>query len=72
MFYPTQRLCALVLLGMCSTLLSLASALAQETIQVNFAPATAPLPAGWHADNGAVYGARSGGLTYGWNGDNGS
>ncbi|MEY9910207.1 putative HAF family extracellular repeat protein [Catenulispora sp. MAP12-49] len=37
---------------------------------VNFEPAGAPVPTGYAADTGAVYGARSGGLTYGWNIDN--
>lgn len=37
---------------------------------VNFAPAGAPVPAGYTADTGAVYGPRSGGLSYGWNLDN--
>ncbi|GAA2050500.1 hypothetical protein GCM10009839_66240 [Catenulispora yoronensis] len=37
---------------------------------VNFQPAGATLPAGYAADTGAAYGARSGGLTYGWNIDN--
>jgi probable HAF family extracellular repeat protein len=37
---------------------------------VNFAPAGAPVPAGYRADTGAPFGARGGGLTYGWNVDN--
>jgi probable HAF family extracellular repeat protein len=37
---------------------------------VNFAPAGAPVPAGYRADTGAPYGTRGGGLTYGWNIDN--
>ena len=37
---------------------------------VNFAPAGAAVPTGYAADTGAAYGARSGGLTYGWNIDN--
>ncbi|MEE4540364.1 hypothetical protein V2S66_00085 [Streptomyces sp. V4-01] len=34
---------------------------------VNFEPAGAPVPTGYTADTGAVYGPRSGGLSYGWN-----
>ena len=34
---------------------------------VNFATTGAPVPAGYSADSGAAYGARTGGLTYGWN-----
>lgn len=36
-------------------------------VQVNFQPATAPSVAGYHIDAGAVFGARAGGLSYGWN-----
>ncbi len=36
------------------------------TIRVNFQPPTAPVPAGYLADGGAVYGARGNGHTYGW------
>jgi glucose/arabinose dehydrogenase len=37
------------------------------TARVNFQPAASPVPAGYVADSGAVYGARGNGLTYGWN-----
>ena len=42
-----------------------------EMMTVNFAPAGAPVPAGYRTDTGAPFGARGGGLTYGWNVDNG-
>jgi hypothetical protein len=38
--------------------------------KVSFRPAASPVPAGYVGDSGAAYGARGGGLTYGWNGDN--
>jgi PKD repeat protein len=34
---------------------------------VNFQPAASPVPAGYVADSGAVFGARGNGMTYGWN-----
>ena len=34
---------------------------------VNFATTTSPVPAGYAVDSGAAYGAKTGGLTYGWN-----
>jgi hypothetical protein len=37
---------------------------------INFGPASSPVPVGYRPDSGAVYGARGGGLTYGWNIDN--
>jgi chitodextrinase len=37
---------------------------------INFEPAGVPVPAGYLADTGAVYGDRGGGLVYGWNADN--
>jgi uncharacterized repeat protein (TIGR03806 family) len=37
--------------------------------RINFQPATAPTVAGWSVDAGLVFGARAGGLTYGWNAD---
>lgn len=37
---------------------------------VNFARASSTVPAGYSVDSGAVYGVRSGGLSYGWNIDN--
>ena len=40
------------------------------TIRINFQPASAPVPAGYLADGGLVYGARGNGQTYGWNADN--
>jgi glucose/arabinose dehydrogenase/PKD repeat protein len=38
--------------------------------KVSFRPAASAVPAGYVGDAGAAYGARGGGLTYGWNGDN--
>jgi probable HAF family extracellular repeat protein len=37
---------------------------------VNFQPAGVPVPTGYRADTGAPFGARGGGLSYGWNIDN--
>jgi probable HAF family extracellular repeat protein len=37
---------------------------------VNFGPAGSTVPVGYSLDSGAVYGARAGGLSYGWNIDN--
>ena len=37
---------------------------------VNFEPSGSAVPTGYAADTGAAYGARAGGLTYGWNIDN--
>ena len=34
---------------------------------INFQPAGAPVPTGYLADTGSVYGTRASGLTYGWN-----
>jgi glucose/arabinose dehydrogenase len=39
-------------------------------IRINFQPASAPVPSGYLADTGLVYGARGNGYTYGWNADN--
>lgn len=39
---------------------------------INFQPAGASTPVGYHADTGAAYGVRSDGLTYGWSWDNSS
>ncbi|MBB5873536.1 putative HAF family extracellular repeat protein [Allocatelliglobosispora scoriae] len=36
---------------------------------VNFQPASAAVPTGYLADTGAVFGARTGGLSYGWTSD---
>jgi N-acetylneuraminic acid mutarotase len=36
-------------------------------LHVNFQPAGAPVPAGYFADTGAVFGDRGNGFTYGWN-----
>jgi hypothetical protein len=36
-------------------------------IRINFQPASAPVPSGYLADGGLVYGARGNGQTYGWN-----
>src|SRR3954469_623790 len=35
--------------------------------KINFQPASAPVPAGYQVDAGAIYGDRGNGLTYGWN-----
>jgi glucose/arabinose dehydrogenase len=37
--------------------------------RINFQPAGAPVPSGYFADTGAVFGDRGNGLQYGWNGD---
>lgn len=39
---------------------------------INYQPANTPIPAGYFADTGAVYGLRANGLTYGWNASNSS
>ena len=39
-------------------------------VAVNFQPAGVPVPPGTLPDNGAVFGARGNGQSYGWNGDN--
>ena len=39
-------------------------------LHINFQPAGAPIPEGYLADTGLAYGARDGGLTYGWSEDN--
>ncbi len=36
-------------------------------IQINFQPASSPVPEGYLADDGSVYGDRGNGYTYGWN-----
>lgn len=41
-----------------------------SAIRINFQPASAPVPAGYLADTGLVYGNRGNGRTYGWNADN--
>ena len=43
---------------------------APTAIRVNFQPASAPVPAGYLADGGLVYGERGNGQSYGWNTDN--
>ena len=35
---------------------------------INFQPAKTPVPAGYLADSGEIYGDRGNGYTYGWNG----
>jgi probable HAF family extracellular repeat protein len=37
---------------------------------INFQPASSTVPTGYSVDSGAVYGSRTGGLSYGWNIDN--
>ena len=39
-------------------------------LHINFQPASAPVPEGYAADTGAVYGSRGNGFAYGWNVDN--
>jgi hypothetical protein len=39
-------------------------------VRVNFQPANVPVPAGFVADTGQVYGNRGNGFTYGWSADN--
>lgn len=39
-------------------------------VKVNFQPAGAPIPSGYLADTGAVFGDRGNGYSYGWNLDN--
>ena len=34
--------------------------------RISFQSSSVPIPAGWLADTGSVYGARTGGATYGW------
>lgn len=46
------------------------SAFAPFEVRVNFQPANVPVPAGFVADTGQVYGSRGNGFTYGWNADN--
>ncbi len=41
-----------------------------SSIRVNFQPASAPVPSGYLADGGLVYGSRGNGRTYGWTRDN--
>jgi PKD repeat protein/glucose/arabinose dehydrogenase len=36
-------------------------------IHINFQPAAAPIPAGYEKDDGAVFGLRTSGYSYGWN-----
>jgi hypothetical protein len=40
------------------------------SVNVNFQPAGVPIPAGYLADTGAVFGNRGNGQSYGWNADN--
>ena len=39
---------------------------ARFAAKVNFQPTSAAVPAGYRTDSGALYGARTGGYTYGW------
>ncbi len=43
---------------------------APVAIRINFQPAAAAPVAGWSSDSGAVFAARTAGLSYGWNQDN--
>jgi hypothetical protein len=40
-------------------------------VRINFEPPGVPVPAGFLADTGTVFGDRGNGLQYGWNADNG-
>ena len=40
------------------------------TARINFQPAGAPVPAGYLADTGSIFGLRTGGERFGWNADN--
>jgi len=40
------------------------------SVNVNFQPAASPVPTGYLADGGAVFGARGNGQSYGWNANN--
>jgi glucose/arabinose dehydrogenase len=40
------------------------------SVNINFQPAGVPVPAGYLADTGAVFGNRGNGQSYGWNADN--
>jgi hypothetical protein len=40
------------------------------SIRINFQPASAPVPSGYLADGGLVYGSRGNGQTFGWTRDN--
>jgi hypothetical protein len=40
------------------------------TVRINFQPVVAPVPGGYQADGGAVFGPRGAGLSYGWTTDN--
>jgi len=42
------------------------------SVNVNFQPANAAVPAGYLVDSGAVFGARGNGQSYGWNANNAS
>lgn len=50
-----------------SNVASTTTTAAVSVIRVNFQPSGAPVPAGYLADTGAVYGNRGNGQTYGWN-----
>ena len=41
-----------------------------NVIRINFQPSSAPVPAGYLADGGLVFGNRGNGQTYGWTADN--
>jgi hypothetical protein len=49
---------------------SVSRAAVTSVANINFQTAGGPIPAGYLADTGAVFGARTGGLSYGWNIDN--
>lgn len=62
---------ALMLLGTPATAQSVPfSPFVPFEVRVNFQPASAPVPAGFVADSGQVYGNRGNGYTYGWSADN--
>jgi hypothetical protein len=53
-----------------STRLYSSTAPSPAAIRINFQPASAPVPSGYLADAGLVFGNRGNGHTYGWNVDN--
>jgi len=50
--------------------ITVASAPPFSGVKINFQPAAAPVPTGYFADSGAVFGDRGNGFFYGWNQDN--
>jgi PKD repeat protein len=50
--------------------ITVASAPPFAGVKINFQPVAAPVPVGYLADNGAVFGDRGNGFNYGWDQDN--